>query len=366
MSNPNDTKTLRSLVEAANAIGESSDTKKTKIDPKLIKVPYDGKVVKGITRIEFLDRVYTKTLDPKKMGTFIVTFVDRKHDDRMYVTKEGLWKHFMQNYLDTGRLPNGRDVTPPGLGIGHHYLMVRVDGICWGGGGQGNRSHWSSAKIVEAYGPNRSIARVREAGLRADRIRSSEEARIKQRIAAGKSARGKVDLTKNFGISIWSATSFALMNASDAAKMDADWEKALMGVGTSRHDWQSKVDHYYKGFGKDQEKQRKAFGKVLDLYMKETETKLLAPHARKIADAYMASCIARGIDWRIVADPLYDLRTVLYPNGATNDREALSGVVERSLRDNHSHFIKQKRTGNISAYHRLGTNIVRWVIDNPT
>lgn len=221
-------------------------------------------------------------------------------------------------------------------------------------------------EIMEAYGPNRTVARVREAQMRATRFRSSEERRIRQRIAAGKSARGKVDLTKNFGISIWSAGSFVMMGMTTAAQMDAAWDKALMGVGTSQRHWQSKVDHYYKGFGVDQEKERKAFEKVLDAYTNETKTKLLAPHARKIADAYMASCIARGIDWRIVADPLYDLNTVLYPNGATNDYLDLANVVEKYLRDNHSDFMKQKRTVNTSAYHKLGVNIVRWVIDNPT
>jgi hypothetical protein len=114
--------TLRQLVEATQRINEESV--KTKIDPKKIKVPYDGKVAKGITRLEFLERVFTSTPDPKKMGTNIVTFVDRKHEERMYQTKEGLWKHFMQDYLDTGRLPSGQ-------GVGR-YRMVRVNGVCWG------------------------------------------------------------------------------------------------------------------------------------------------------------------------------------------------------------------------------------------
>jgi hypothetical protein len=117
-----DRETLRQLVEATQRINEESV--KTKIDPKKIKVPYDGKVAKGITRLEFLERVFTSTPDPKKMGTNIVTFVDRKHEERMYQTKEGLWKHFMQDYLDTGRLPSGQ-------GVGR-YRMVRVNGVCWG------------------------------------------------------------------------------------------------------------------------------------------------------------------------------------------------------------------------------------------
>lgn len=119
-----DRATLRQLVEATQRINEES--LKTKIDPKKIKVPYDGKVVKGITRVEFLERVFTSVPNPEKMGTKIVTFVDKKHEERMYQTKEGLWKHFMQDYLDTGRLPSGQ-------GVGR-YRMVRVNGVCYGSG----------------------------------------------------------------------------------------------------------------------------------------------------------------------------------------------------------------------------------------
>lgn len=160
-----DRATLRNLVEATERINEES--RKTKIDPKQIKVPFDGKVVKGITRVEFLERVFTSTPDPKVMGNKIVTFVDRKHEERMYQTKEGLWKHFMQDYLDTGRLPNGQ-------GVGR-YRMVRVNGVCYGSGM--DKTFWTHLAESAETDDDETLS---EAGMGDAYIRNAAERRYKK------------------------------------------------------------------------------------------------------------------------------------------------------------------------------------------
>lgn len=213
-------------------------------------------------------------------------------------------------------------------------------------------------EVIEMANPNRTVARVGEAASRAARLRSDEERRIRERIAAGKAVRGKIDLTKDFGVFLWGAER---ITPSD----DAAWDQALKRVGTSMQDWMAKVNHYYRGFSLEQEKERKVFGRSMEAYMKASRTQVLAPHARKIADAYMQSCIQRGIEWKLVADPYYGLKDI-YGNGNSDDASALTMAVRNHLRANHPKFGQEKKPISDAAYHKLGVNIVRWVIENPT
>jgi hypothetical protein len=129
------TGTLRNLIEMAQVVTDNTiaeETLKTKVDSKKVKLPFDGKVVNGITRLEFIERVFTRT--PNGKGGFNDTFVDKCHEDRMYFTKEGLWKHFMQDYLDTSRLPSG--------GHAGRYRIVRVNGVCYAPGSTQDKTYW--------------------------------------------------------------------------------------------------------------------------------------------------------------------------------------------------------------------------------
>jgi len=221
-------------------------------------------------------------------------------------------------------------------------------------------------EIIEMANPNRSIARARESQRRAERFASQQTAMIGQRIAAGKAVRGRSDLTKDFGVSSWSA--FGLSQASN----DETMNRVLMSVGTSLADWQSRVNQYYSHKPERSEKERKKEGKALDAYQKNAYTRLLAPHARKIADAYMQSCIARGIEWRLVADPYYDLKDIYVRYQGTpherrdrNDASELIRILETYLRTNSPSFNKGKKAVSQLALHKLAVNIVRWVIENP-
>lgn len=221
-------------------------------------------------------------------------------------------------------------------------------------------------EVLEMANPNRTVAAARERAARAERVARERTRIADERVAAGKAVRGRIDLTKDYGVGSWSAE--ALTKPSN----DETWNQALVAVGTSMADWKSKVDHYYKGFATDAEKQRKAFGRELDSYMKATRTKVLAPHARKIADAYMLSCVKRGIEWKLVADPYYDLKDIYTVNRGTpyerterNDHYELIRIVEDYLRSN-TNFGKGRKTFSRSTLHKLAVNIVRWVIENPT
>lgn len=221
-------------------------------------------------------------------------------------------------------------------------------------------------EVLEMANPNRTVAAARERAARAARAASERTRTVDERIAAGKAVRGRIDLTKDYGVGSWSAESLTQPHG------DETWNQALVAAGTSLDDWMGRVNRYYRGFGKDEEKERKAFGRNMDAYMKATRTKVLAPHARKIADAYMQSCIKRGIEWRLVADPYYDLKDiyVMYqgtPNERKeqNDSYELIRILEGYLRQN-TRFGTGKKTFSRSTLHNLAVNIVRWVIENPT
>ena len=201
-------------------------------------------------------------------------------------------------------------------------------------------------EVLEMANPNRTFAAARERAARAARAASERTRTVDERIAAGKAVRGRIDLTKDYGVGSWSAESLTQPYG------DETWNQALVAAGTSLDDWMGRVNRYYRGFGKDAEKERKAFGKNLD--------------------AYMQSCIKRGIEWRLVADPYYDLKDiyVMYqgtPNERKdrNDSYELIRILEDYLRQN-TRFGTGKKTFSRSTLHNLAVNIVRWVIENPT
>lgn len=219
--------------------------------------------------------------------------------------------------------------------------------------------------IREASGPNRTVARVREAEWRANKAMHNEIRRISDRIAAGKAARGKADLTKSFGVKGWNDT----LTIKDHMK---DFDSTLAAVGTSRAEWDAKLQSYYGSNPNQSEKERKVAGKELTSYQAQTNAKILAPHARKIADAYMNSCIARGIDWTLVTDPFYGLKDIYTmhtgtPNErkAQHDAAALIDAVDDYMRKNSPSYMKFPAPSQ-KALHNLAVNIVRWVLENPS
>jgi len=207
--------------------------------------------------------------------------------------------------------------------------------------------------------PNRTIARIREAARKASLRNESQVAETARRIAAGEAVRAKTSLTKNFGISSWEASAVAM---GSNPYSDEAWNETLVSVGTSLADWMSRVNRYYAHDPMRTEKQRKVEGKALDAYIDETRTKVLAPHARKIADAYAASCAERGVEWTLVADPNYGLKQI-YPTGGWDDAAVLVGIVDRYLWDNTHGYRKSKNNPNRNNLHRLAVSIIRWVIE---